>query len=96
LIVRFAFYRDVLGFELTQRYDTQAAFLLAGGWHHRIGLNTWDSECGSAPPLSSTGLYHLAIAYSMPSRADEFFELAFASKAPQIMGMRGHLSLRPR
>ena len=80
------FHRDVLGFELTQRYSNQAAFLSAGGCHRHIGLNTWDSECGSPPPLNSTGLYHLAIAYPTPSRADEFFELAFASKAPQIMG----------
>ena len=57
------FYRDVLGFELTQRYGKEAAFLSAGGYHHHIGLNTWESEGGSSPPLNSTGLYHLAIAY---------------------------------
>jgi catechol 2,3-dioxygenase len=57
------FYRDVLGFELTQRYGTEAAFLSAGGYHHHIGLNTWESEGGSPPPANSTGLYHLAIAY---------------------------------
>jgi catechol 2,3-dioxygenase len=62
------FYRDVLGFELTQRYGNQAAFLSAGGYHHHIGLNTWESEGGSPPPPSSTGLYHLAIAY--PTRAE--------------------------
>ncbi len=62
------FYRDVLGFELTQRYENQAAFLSAGGYHHHIGLNTWESEGGSSPPRSSTGLYHLAIAY--PTRAE--------------------------
>src|SRR5512142_2802868 len=62
------FYRDVLGFEVTQRYGRQAAFLSAGGYHHHIGLNTWESAGGSAPPLGSTGLYHLAILY--PSRAD--------------------------
>jgi len=61
------FYRDVLGFELTQRYGTQAAFLSAGGYHHHIGLNTWESEGGSAPEAGATGLYHLAILY--PSRA---------------------------
>ena len=44
------FYRDVLGFELTQRYGNQAAFLSAGGYHHHIGLNTWESEGGSPPP----------------------------------------------
>ena len=57
------FYRDVLGFELTQRYGKKAAFLSAGGYHHHIGLNTWESEGGSPPPPNSTGFYHLAIAY---------------------------------
>ena len=57
------FYRDVLGFELTQRFDAQAAFLSAGGYHHHIGLNTWDSKGGSPPPPGSTGLYHTAILY---------------------------------
>jgi catechol 2,3-dioxygenase len=61
------FYRDVLGFELTQRYGTQAAFLSAGGYHHHIGLNTWESLGGSPPAPRSTGLYHLAILY--PDRA---------------------------
>ena len=63
-----AFYRDVLGFELTQRYGDQAAFLSAGGYHHHIGLNTWESAGGKPPPSGSTGLYHLAIAY--PTRAE--------------------------
>ncbi|MFZ0917710.1 MAG: VOC family protein [Candidatus Udaeobacter sp.] len=63
-----AFYRDVLGFELTQRYGNQAAFLSAGGYHHHIGLNTWESAGGSRPPHGSTGLYHVAIAY--PTRAE--------------------------
>src|SRR6266446_2904050 len=62
------FYRDVLGFELTQRYERQAAFLSAGGYHHHIGLNTWESAGGSPPPPSATGLYHLAVLY--PTRAD--------------------------
>ena len=62
-----AFYRDVLGFELTHRYGRQAAFLAAGGYHHHIGLNTWESEGGSPPPPGATGLYHFAIRY--PSRA---------------------------
>src|SRR6266480_2025076 len=66
-----AFYRDVLGFELTQRYGDQAAFLSAGGYHHHIGLNTWESAGGSPPPHGSTGLYHLAILYpTRPSLAD--------------------------
>jgi len=62
------FYRDVLGFEVTQRYGTQAAFLSAGGYHHHIGLNTWESLGGSPPPHGTTGLYHLAILY--PTRAE--------------------------
>src|SRR3954471_7102096 len=62
-----AFYRDVLGFELTQRFGRQAGFLSAGGYHHHIGLNTWESRGGAAPPPGSTGLYHHAILY--PTRA---------------------------
>src|SRR5436190_10408657 len=62
------FYRDVLGFEVTQRYGRQAAFLSAGGYHHHIGLNTWESAGGTPPPPGTTGLYHLAILY--PSRAE--------------------------
>jgi catechol 2,3-dioxygenase len=57
------FYRDVLGFELTQRLGDQAAFLSAGGYHHHIGLNTWESAGGSPPPPGTTGLYHLAIRF---------------------------------
>ena len=63
-----AFYCGVLGFQLTQRYGRDAAFISAGGYHHHIGLNTWESLGGSPPPPSSTGLYHLAILY--PSRAE--------------------------
>jgi catechol 2,3-dioxygenase len=58
-----AFYCGVLGFELTQRYGAQAAFVSAGGYHHHIGLNTWESRGGSPPPAGSTGLYHVAILY---------------------------------
>jgi catechol 2,3-dioxygenase len=58
-----SFYCGVLGFELTQRYGTQAAFVSAGGYHHHIGLNTWESQGGSPPPNGSTGLYHVAILY---------------------------------
>ena len=61
------FYRDGLGFELMQRFGSQAAFLSAGGYHHHIGLNTWESAGGSPPPPGTTGLYHVAIMY--PTRA---------------------------
>jgi len=61
------FYCGVLGFELQQRLGSQAAFISAGGYHHHIGLNTWESKDGSPPPPRSTGLYHLAILY--PTRA---------------------------
>ena len=62
-----AFYSGVLGFEVTQRYGSQAAFLSAGGYHHHIGLNTWESHNGEPPPRGTTGLYHFAIRY--PDRA---------------------------
>jgi catechol 2,3-dioxygenase len=61
------FYCGVLGFHVTQLYGTQAAFISAGGYHHHIGLNTWQSLGGSPPPARSTGLFHLAILY--PTRA---------------------------
>jgi catechol 2,3-dioxygenase len=57
------FYSGVLGFELQQRYGDQAAFVSAGGYHHHLGLNTWESAGGSPPPRGSTGLYHVAIRY---------------------------------
>jgi len=63
-----AFYSGVLGFELTQRHGSQAAFLSAGGYHHHIGLNTWESRGATPPPPGHTGLYHTAILY--PTRAD--------------------------
>jgi len=58
-----AFYRDVLGFDVMHRYGEQAAFLSAGGYHHHIGLNTWESKGGSPPPRGTTGLFHVAIRY---------------------------------
>ena len=63
-----AFYVGVLGFELTQRGGSEVAFLSAGGYHHHIALNTWESRGGKAPAAGTTGLFHLAILY--PSRAD--------------------------
>ena len=61
------FYCDVLGFELMARIGTQAAFISAGGYHHHLGLNTWESLGGAPPPRGTTGLYHVAILF--PSRA---------------------------
>jgi catechol 2,3-dioxygenase len=75
------FYHDVLGFEVTQRYPG-AAFLSAGGYHHHIGLNTWESEGGTPPPPGTTGLYHVAIRY--PTRA----ELADALRRLEASGIR--------
>jgi catechol 2,3-dioxygenase len=63
-----AFYCGVLGFDLIQKLGNQAAFISAGGYHHHIGLNTWESAGGSPPPPGTTGLFHLAILY--PTRAD--------------------------
>lgn len=62
------FYCGVLGFELMQKYGTEAAFVSAGGYHHHLGFNTWESAGGTPPPPGATGLYHLAILY--PERAD--------------------------
>lgn len=73
------FYCGVLGFELQSRWGDQAAFISAGGYHHHIGLNTWESTGGSPPPPGTTGLYHAAIRY--PSRralADALRRLADA------------------
>lgn len=62
-----AFYRDILGFEITQKFGNRAAFLSAGGYHHHIGLNTWESLGATPPPPGHTGLYHSAFLY--PDRA---------------------------
>ena len=75
------FSRDVLGFELTQRFGSSAAFLSAGGYHHHIGLNTWESAGGNPPTAGTTGLYHLAILY--PTRV----ELADALRRLQKAGI---------
>src|SRR3982751_97143 len=74
-----AFYCGVLGFALMQRYGTQAAFIAAGGYHHHIGLNTWESLGGSPPPPGSTGLFHAAILYpTRPALADALRRLIAA------------------
>ena len=75
------FYRDVLGFEVTQLYGRDAAFLSAGGYHHHIGLNTWESKGGAPPPPGTTGLFHVAILY--PTRA----ALADAVRRVQAAGI---------
>lgn len=62
-----AFYRDILGFDLNQKFGDKAAFLGAGGYHHHIGLNVWESAGGTPPPPGHTGLYHAAFLY--PDRA---------------------------
>src|SRR5688572_22840327 len=77
-----AFYRDVLGFELTERLGRNAAFLSAGGYHHHIGLNTWESPGAQPPPPGATGLYHAAILY--PTRPD----LADALRRLRAHGVR--------
>lgn len=74
-----AFYVGVLGLELMQRLGNSAAFISAGGYHHHIGLNTWESAGGTPPPQGSTGLYHLALRYpDRPSLADALARLMAA------------------
>jgi catechol 2,3-dioxygenase len=76
------FYCGVLGFELMQRSETEAAFISAGGYHHHIGLNTWESLGGSPPPPGTTGLFHVAIAYpDRPTLGDALRRL-LAAKIP--------------
>lgn len=73
------FYCGVLGFELQQRFGSQAAFISAGGYHHHIGLNTWESKGGSPPAPGTTGLYHVAILYpTRPALADALSRLVAA------------------
>ncbi len=77
-----AFYRDVLGFELQQRLGDSAAFLSAGGYHHHVALNTWESRGGTAPAPGTTGLYHVAFRYpDRASLADALRRLAAAGIA---------------
>ena len=76
------FYCDVLGFNLEQRFGTSAAFISAGGYHHHIGLNTWESEGGSPPPPGSTGLYHVAILYPTRAELADALRRLIAAKIP--------------
>jgi catechol 2,3-dioxygenase len=74
-----AFYAGLLGFELQQRMGEEAAFVSAGGYHHHIGLNTWQSRGGTAPPPGHTGLFHVAIRYpDRPALADALRRLVEA------------------
>jgi catechol 2,3-dioxygenase len=77
-----AFYQGVLGFELTLRFSDSAAFLSAGGYHHHIGLNTWESLGGSPPPPGTTGLYHLAILYPTQAALADALRRLIASNIP--------------
>jgi len=83
------FYRDILGFEITQHYGSSAVFLSAGGYHHHIGLNTWQSKNAAPAPINSAGLYHLAILY--PTRKDlaEIFMRLLQAKYP-LTGASDH------
>lgn len=76
------FWRDVLGFELTQRYGRGAAFLSAGGYHHHVGLNVWESAGGSPPPAGTTGLFHVAILYPTRSLLADALRRVLAAGVP--------------
>jgi catechol 2,3-dioxygenase len=84
-----AFYHGILGFDITQRMGSQAAFLSAGGYHHHIGINTWGSEGGSPPPPHSTGLYHLAILYPTREALADALNRLIAAAIP-LQGAADH------
>ncbi len=77
------FYCGVLGFELKQRYGRDAAFVAAGGYHHHIGLNTWESRGGSPPPRGTTGLFHVAILYPTRAALADALKRLIAAKIPR-------------
>ncbi len=77
-----AFYCGVLGFQLMQRMGQQAAFVSAGGYHHHIGLNTWESRGGPPPAFGTTGLYHLAILYPTRAKLADALRRLIAAKIP--------------
>jgi catechol 2,3-dioxygenase len=83
------FYRDVLGFDVTQRMGDSAAFLSAGGYHHHIGLNTWESRGGSPPPPGTTGLYHVAIRYPTRAALADALRRVLAARIP-LSGASDH------
>jgi catechol 2,3-dioxygenase len=76
------FYCGVLGLELQQRFGNSAAFISAGGYHHHIGLNTWESLGGSPPPAGTTGLYHLALVYPTRAALGDALQRLIAAKIP--------------
>lgn len=84
-----AFYKDLLGFEITQRYGTQAVFLSAGGYHHHIGLNTWYSKGAEPAPVNSAGLFHTAILYHTRKDLAVIFKRLTDAKYP-ITGASDH------
>jgi catechol 2,3-dioxygenase len=83
------FYCGALGFALMQRFGRQAAFVSAGGYHHHIGLNTWESLGGSPPPAGTTGLYHLAVLFPNRSTLAEAVSLVLAAGVP-LDGVADH------
>ena len=84
-----AFYTGVLGFAVIQRMGNQAAFIAAGGYHHHIGLNTWDSHNGPRPPPGTTGLYHLAVLYPTRASLADALRRLIAAKIP-LTGASDH------
>ena len=84
-----AFYEGVLGFEITTRLGDQAAFLSAGGYHHHIGLNTWESRGGTPPAPGTTGLYHTAILYPTRAHLADALRRLIAAKIP-LEGVADH------
>jgi catechol 2,3-dioxygenase len=76
------FYCGILGFELMQRFGPDAAFISAGGYHHHLGLNTWESRGGSPPPPGTTGLYHTAILYPTRSALGDALRRLIAGRVP--------------
>lgn len=84
-----AFYSGVLGFEVTQKLGNSAAFLSAGGYHHHIGLNTWESQGGRPPAPGTTGLYHLAILYTSRAELGDALKRLLAANVP-LQGASDH------
>lgn len=83
------FYKDLLGFEITTRFGNSAVFLSAGGYHHHIGLNTWESEGSTSPPFGHTGLYHAAILYPTRKELAKVLKKLIDEKYP-ITGASDH------